>query len=531
MSEIPVPGSVSFEDRAKKRVPFEWGYGCTPRVAKLRDSLYFKASKIEDWGALFLSFFDSSALKDKIGFRKDVRIDVDRARIITQSYKETEGQPEVIRSAKAMLKICEELPIFIKPGELIVGDPNSAPDEVRWYPEIGVSWVPDAFTKGGFAGMVTDEERKEVLDIYEYWKDKALEVHIESVIPPELRGGMGEMFGLPETIEGGQQESSASMTVPAYDYDRLFADGIKARIDVAEAKLRELDLISGQINPAEYLEKKRNWEAMVICGKGILRFAQRYAELAREQANTEQDECRKNELEDMAVILDWVPANSPRTFQEALQFYWLIEVIARYLSVHGFGSGVRIDQVWWPYYEADMVADRITREKALELVECLFIKIQEVGVAACFPPFFVGVAGGEIFYTANIGGTTMGTKDACNDLTCICLEALADIRLNQPPLAMRYHRNINQDVVDRAIDLGRTGTGHPSWFNEDLIEKWGLLRGYSAEDARNTAPAGCVANYVKGKHVIQTGLVQAGGFVGPKLLERVLLQGGDLALG
>ena len=125
----------------------------------------------------------------------------------------------------------------------------------------------------------------------------------------------------------------------------------------------------------------------------------------------------------------------------------------------------------------------------------------------------------------------MGTKDACNDLTCLCLEAQANLRLNQPPIAMRYHRNINPDVVDRAIDLDRAGTGHPSWFNEDLLEKWGLMRGYSAEDAKNTAPMGCVANYVKGRFVTHTGIIEAGGFIGPKLLERALTDGGDLMFG
>jgi len=125
----------------------------------------------------------------------------------------------------------------------------------------------------------------------------------------------------------------------------------------------------------------------------------------------------------------------------------------------------------------------------------------------------------------------MGTKDACNDLTCICLEAQAYLRLNQPPIAMRYHRNINQNVVDRAIDVIRAGTGHPSWFNEDLLEKWGMMRGYCPEDAKNTAAGGCVANYVKGKCVLQTGIVEVGGFVAPKLLERTLLNGGDLMYG
>ena len=118
----------------------------------------------------------------------------------------------------------------------------------------------------------------------------------------------------------------------------------------------------------------------------------------------------------------------------------------------------------------------------------------------------------------------MGTKDASNDLSCIIMEALANLRINQPPIAVRYHRNISPDVVERAIDLERTGSGHPSFFNEDLLEKWGLMRGWSPEDAKNTQAAGCVANNVKGKFVGASGLVEVGAIITPKALEEVLYQ-------
>jgi len=125
----------------------------------------------------------------------------------------------------------------------------------------------------------------------------------------------------------------------------------------------------------------------------------------------------------------------------------------------------------------------------------------------------------------------MGTKDACNDLTCICLQAQAALRLNQPPLVFRYHRNVDPAVVNLAIDLDRAGTGHPSWFNEDLLEKWGMLRGYDQPTAKDTCVAGCVANYVKGRFGMHTGVVEAGGFSGPKLLENALTGGGDMRFG
>ena len=515
MAVVQKTGSISFEDRATKSVPFEWGFGSTPRVAKLRDGLKWKAAVTKEWKDVALGL-------GKCTYRQGqhIKLDLDRARLVTKSYKETEGQPWAIRRAKAVQKLCEEMPIFIKPGELIVGDPNSAPDEIRWYPEIGVWWMPDAVTSGGYSEMVTDTERKEIIeDICEYWKGKCVRDRIEASLPKDwlpviIPTGFGSSVNFSVWEEG--------RTLPNYDYEWLFKEGLKTRIDRAEAKLKELGNKIGEMTPVEYLEKKNNWEAMAICGRAIIRFAERYAELAREQARAERDETRKRELEEMAAVLDWVPANPPRTFHECLQFFWIIEVVGHFLAVCGNGCGVRIDQVWWPYYEADMRADRITREKALELVECLFLKIQDLGSPPEWPVVFTATSGFDVTFTPNICGSDDAGHDASNDLSCLIMEALANCHLTQPPIAVRYHRNISPDVIDRAIDLLRTGQGHPSFFNEDLLEKWGLMRGFSREDARKTQVSGCVANRILGKFIGATCLGEAGAVFAVKLLEEVL---------
>ena len=129
-SKIPIPGSISFEDRITKSVPYDWGYGSTPRTAELRDALYWKSSTTKEW-------INVAAGIGKCSFRKGqkIKIDVDRARLVTRAYRETEGEPWTIRKAKSVEKLCDQMPIFIKPGELIVGDANGSPDEIRWYPE------------------------------------------------------------------------------------------------------------------------------------------------------------------------------------------------------------------------------------------------------------------------------------------------------------------------------------------------------------------------------------------------------------
>ena len=513
-TEIPKPGSISFEDIVTKSVPHEWGYGSTPRTARLRDALYWKSSTTKEW-------VNVAAGIGKCTFRKGqkIKIDMDRARLVTRAYRETEGQPWAIRRAKAVEKLCEEMPIFIKPGELIVGDANGAPDEIRWYPEHNAWWMPEAVTTGGFSEMVTEEERKEIIeDICKYWKGRSVRDRIWDNMPNFIRPLAAEHIGWSLSVLSYEE----SRTLPAYDYEPLFKGGLRARIDKIEAKLKELEDRIGEMDPAEYLEKRHEWQAMAICGRAIIRYAQRHAELARQQAKAEKDETRKKELEELADILDWVPANPPRTFHECLQFNWIVEITAHFLTLCGNGSGARLDQVWWPYYEADMKAGRITREKALELVECLFLKIQDLGSPPEWPVVFSATSGFDVGYTFDICGSDENGRDVSNDLSCIIMEALANLHVNQPPPTVRYHRNISPDVVERAIDLDRMGMGHPAWHNEDLLEKWALTRGWSPEDAKKAQAACCIANNIPGRAIGATGNGTAGALFAVKVLEEVL---------
>jgi len=507
-----------FEELSLGRAPHPWGFGSTPRTAKLRGELKWKAAVVKD-------FINVAIGLAKCTFRHEehIRADTDRARLVTQAYRETDGQPWVSRVAKAFVNVCDHVPIFIKPGELIVGDPNSAPDELRWYPEIAVYYMPEAVTSGGFSEMVTDAEREEIVeDICKFWNGKCVSDRIKAALPNDVAPDI--VRGILSPIEAKLWEMGVANA--CYDYTNLLAEGLRARIETAERKLKELDDMVLAMPPAEYLEKKTNWEAMAFCGKAIIRFSRRYAQLAREQAQSETDRTRRQELEEMATILDRVPAEPARTFHEALQFYWIIEVAGKFLAIYGHNAAYRIDQIFWPYYWADIKSGRLTRQKALELLECLFLKIQEVGIALEWPVTFTGKAGGEIFYTLCICGSTADGRDASNDLSFLVLEAMSNLHINQPPIAVLYHRNISEDIVERAIDTNHLGMGHPSWFNADLAERWALLRGYSPEDAKRTQVGGCVTNHVIGRYVLATGAVGAGGMLLSKVLEEALYEGG-----
>ncbi len=504
--------TIPFEERVKRLIPFDWGYGSTPRTAKLRDSLYWKAAVTNEW----LSVAMGAA---KCTFRQGIRVDVDRARLITRAYKETEGQPWAIRRAKAVAKLCEEMPIFIKPGELIVGDANGTPDEIRWYPEVSSWWMPEGITTGGFADMVTEEERKEIIeDICDYWNGQSVRDLVWDNLPEHIRPIADESIINSVSFTTWEE----SRVVPPYDYESLFKEGLQPRIDRIEAKLKELDTRIGDMDPDEYLSKKHEWEAMIICGRGILRYAQRYAQLAREQSLVETDETRRQELVEIAAILEWVPANPPRTFHECLQFYWTIEVVGHYMAVCGNGSGVRVDQIWWPSFEADMKAYRITREQALELVECLFLKIQEIGQPLHWPTSFSATAGFDIACNIDICGSDEQGWDVSNALSRIVMESIANLHINQPLVSVRYHRNISPDIVETGIDLDRTGMGHPSWFNEDLLTQWGLNRGWPPEEARKVQASGCVTVNIPGRAILATGILNVGGIFAVNLLNEIL---------
>ena len=509
---------ILFEKTGKKAATFERGYGSTPRTGKLRSALYWKAAVTEN------TMKDAAIGLPTYRFREGVKIDMSRARLVTEAFQETEGQPVPLQWARMVEKLCEEMPIFIKDGELIAGDPNGGANKVRWHPESNVDWMPEAVTTGGFSELVTDQERRQIVEeICPFWQKRSMAAQIKASLPEEMAPQINS-YGAMLTNMWEQ-----GLVIQAYDWKVLFRDGLNARIAMAEAKLAELNAKVEELNPAEYLAKRYEWQAMIRCGKAIIRYGQRLSELARQQAAQARDEKRRRELDEMADILERVPANPPRTFHECLQFYWTVEVVAHYFARWGNGSGTRLDQVWWPYYAADIEAGRITREDAVELTECLFLKIQEIGAALDWPPKFAGISGASTLYTANICGTTENGQDATNELSFIVLETLGNLHLSQPPVALQYHANISPEIIAKAIDLGRTGLGHPSYFNKELLVEWGKKRGWSDEDANKVQVCACAANNVLGKAQQGSGLALAAVMNCPIMLNEVLRQSDQAA--
>lgn len=440
-------------------------------------------------------------------FRPEVRLDLQRSRFMTESFKETDGQAMVVRRAKALAHVLENMKIFIRDHERIVGYQTSDPNGI--YHPIDQNWRSVKRLVNNEAGktLLDDEGRKELDELCEYWKGKSMsDRHREA-----LSGDIAKYWHYEGTFLWSQL---SELGIP--DYEALFQTGLNGRIKKAEDRLAEID----KTVPVDYVDQKEFLQAVIIILKAVIHFAERYADLAKTLAANEDDAGRKEELEEIARICQWVPANPPRSFVEAVQFFFFIHLV-RYLEYSTLGIGIRIDHILGPFLEKDLKEGRITRDGALEIIQLLWIKLNELGLV--FSPLVSSVYGGVASLQAvTIGGTDKEGRDITNDLTYLVLEAAKNLRIIEPSIALRIHDGTPDELLSKAVDVIRTGIGYPSLFNDGalipLFEKWGVL----PEDAKNYAVSGCVYIDIPGKNMMRRSV---GYFVFPKCLWWALHRG------
>lgn len=442
-------------------------------------------------------------------FRPEIRLDLQRSRYMTESMKQTDGQPMVLRQAKALAHVLENMDVVIQDWERIVGlqtsDPNGLvhPIEMNWKSVLRLVNSDTGRT------LLDDEGRKELDELCDYWNGKSM-----SDRQQEMFGGdLAKYWKYEGTIlwshwtEGG---------IP--DYETLFKTGIRGRIEQVESRLAEIDATI----PRDYIAQKEFLTAAAIALKALLDFAARYAKLAREKSEQETDPKRKATLAQIAEVCERVPASPPRNFLEAVQFFYFVHLV-RYLEFSTIGIGVRLDVVFRTFYEDDLKAGRITREEALEILQLLWIKLMELGFV--YSPLLTSVYGGVASLQAlTIGGTDADGNDVTNDLTYLVLETGKTMRSIEPSLAMRIHDGTPDELLSKAVDVIRTGVGYPSLFNDEalvpLLQKWGV----PVLDARDYASTGCVYMDLPGKNMVRRAV---GYFVLPKCLWWALQRGID----
>jgi len=472
------------------------------------------------------------------GYREGISLSLERARLITDSYKETEGQPEVIRRAKGLANILENMTIYIGEGERIVGNESPDPHSIRLHPELHHRQVTEALNNG-LRPLVDDKIIEEWMGIDAYWEGKSIDDRIRAILPDEVKDFVDFHGGVCYANHWSNDLPGAHP-----DYRFLFQRGFNGIIDIAEKKLNELrDRMvdfqdSSQVR--SHIDRQHFYEAVIIVSKATINFAHRYAEKARELARIEAEKGvpvtanpghnRVKELEEIAEICDRVPANPPSTFHEAVQAYFFCHLIRIAIQTDHSGEGSRFDQVVYPLYKKDIEEGRITREQAQELLEYLWIKMEELGHEGV-REVHGAEAGGSLFQTMTIGGTTPDGEDATNEVSFLMMDASMSIGTIQPTFVLRYHPKIDPALISKAIDCVKTGLGFPAFLNDNtivpaLVEKWGI----PVEEARGYSGPGCVGVTIPGRNMDGNN-VHLGGVNMAKCLELALNQGVDMRRG
>ncbi len=418
-------------------------------------------------------------------------LSIERAILVTETYKVTEGEPIVLRRAKAIEKILKDMTIYIEKEQLLVGNQAHKPRSAPVFPEYSWDWLLeelDQFERRPSDKFIVGEDDKQKLrEILNYWpgrtvKDKAISMQSEEV-------KLATRIGVVEW-EGNVTSGNGHITV---DFEMALRQGLNSIIAETQQKLSQLDIVE----PSN-LKKRYFLEAVLIVLRAVVQFGGRYARLAGELADVETNERRKAELEKIAAICTWVPANPPRTFHEALQMVWFLQLI---LQIESNGHSVslgRFDQFMYPFYRQTIDDEELTREMALELLECFFIKLSTINKIRSWLHTQV-VAGYPTYQNICIGGQTPDGENAINDLSYLCLDALSELKLPEPNFYVRYHDKCSEDFLINCCKVIKMGFGMPALVNDTVIIPSLLNRGVTLEDAFNYATMGCLEVSVPGK--------------------------------
>ncbi len=418
------------------------------------------------------------------------RVSAWRAKLYTQAMKESEGDPMILRHAKALAVVLKQVPVKIFPGELIVGTPVEFVPGALVYPEgIGcrvIGELEDLRTRVPGAFIVNDEDLHVLQDeVREYWADRSMQAYADKVTPKKvldcLYGAAAAPFILSEIAGYGHI---------SINYPKILGTGFKKISMQAEDRARELD--AGTAEDPQAAEKIVFYRAAKIAADGIMTFAQRYADLANKMAADEQDPARREELTRVAETCRWVPTNPPRTFQEALQFVRFTHLVLTLETYDGQAISMgRIDQYLFPFYEHDVKMGVLDPTLARELVECLWIKIHDN-----VPVFdsMVNMYFGGLLTTQNltIGGINERGEDATNELTHIMLDATRNVALPLPNVHVRVHRNTPLSLWQHLAQVIATGVNNVAIFNDDVGIRALVRKGIPLAEARNYATVGCV---------------------------------------
>lgn len=417
---------------------------------------------------------------------------IERGYLFTQSYQETEAYPQVIRRAKALEKVLNEMTVLIDDDELIVGNAISKIRGGPVTPEINWQWSKEQVETppsncDEFA-PIPEENIAKMKDVFPYWQGRALFDKLRARIPEKIL-----LSHLRSQLPAGS--SIANNNIGSHinvDYPRLLAKGYNKIRQEVEEKSSKLDITQpGNIHKRDF------YTAVSITLRAAVSFAKRHANLARELAAKENNPQRASELNRIAEICDWIPGNPARNFYEAIQFVWLTHVV---LMVEGWGPGMsigRADQYLYPFYKKDLEDGIMTREQARELIGCFCVKMNQMANRFSFETMKTA-AGLNVLSDITLGGITKDSKSAVNELSYVFLEAEEDVMLHAEEFVIRVHKTTPDAFLIRACETAKKLKGKLKFVCDETAIQQLLFDGKPLEGARNYVVSGCALPTVPG---------------------------------
>ena len=451
-----------------------------------------------------------------------LKIDLTFPQLFTEAWKENEGEPIMLQKARALAHVFDNTPIFITDHAQLVGCVGSGPHEMVWQWQSAGMVNEEVYNEQGVIPEPEEESLKIIAELNDYWAGRTALEKLAKLMDPE--DAVKYMSG---AVVAGSPSSSFGYATK--DYSFIF-QGFEAILDMIDRSMEETEeRLQGNPSPEllPLYEKLPRWEAMQTVLEAGIRYANRYARLARIVAeNFETDPDRKEELLRISEVCERVPAQPPGNLQESLQFDHFIQVLARY-ETHEFAMPNRPDYFHWPYYDRDVnIEKRLTKEEALELVGEHMIRTYEIGI---FQPRYgreawQGIVGSFVW---TMGGVKEDGSDACNELTIAYMQAARMVRVCNPTFSFRYHPGVKDEVWREVFECIRHGLGYPNIRNDSvLIPNAMYWYGHPLKEARQWVNQACMSPCPPTKYGCQPNRM-AVGLNTAKMVEYTLHNGYD----
>jgi formate C-acetyltransferase len=431
-----------------------------------------------------------AALKDQI-LSVVPTICTERAKFYTQVYQDYNDYPVIIKRALALEKTLKEMTIFVDKGELIVGNHSSKLRAAPIFPEYVTAWIInelDEFEKRpGDAFFVTEVQKKELKEICSWWTGKTLHERGHSLMSPLNR----------EIHDSGIIRAEGNLTSGdghlAVNFEKILEIGL-------EGYLNKIELMQESLSESDpgFLKKQNFYRALKIGISGFQEFIMRYKRLSYDLSLREPDSLRKSELLRISEICSNISKKPPARFHEALQLTWFVQLV---LQIESNGHSVslgRMDQYLYRFFKNDLDHGNFDKEIALELLENTWIKLLSVNKIRSWSHTRYS-AGSPLYQNVTIGGQTTDGKDAVNELSFLILDSVGRMKLTQPNLSVRFHKNINDRFIHNCVEVIGKGFGMPAFNNDEIVIPSLIDLGIKEEDAYNYSAIGCIEIAVPGK--------------------------------